>query len=55
MNIKERFLDSLDGVLLALAMLWTITIASALLYPGAGEQRSSTELHASMGRTAGDL
>ena len=33
MNTKERFLNVLDGVLLALAMAWTLTIATALFHP----------------------
>lgn len=33
MNGRERFLNVLDGVLLALAMAWTLTIATALVHP----------------------
>jgi hypothetical protein len=33
MSSKERFLNVLDGVLLALAMGWTFTIAIALFNP----------------------
>jgi hypothetical protein len=55
MNIKERFLNSLDGVLLALAMAWTVTIASALLYPNMVDLRASTEQQAALSGPAGDL
>jgi len=38
MNTKDRFLNVLDGVLLALAMAWTLTFATALLHPTSNTQ-----------------
>jgi hypothetical protein len=48
MSIKERLLNALDGLLLAVVMAWTVTIAAALLYPSTGAVRSSAQLQASI-------
>lgn len=53
MTIKERFLNVLDGVLLVLAMAWTVTIATHLLHPS--DARISSELRAPITTQAGDL
>jgi len=56
MKIKERFLNTLDGILLALVMLWTITFATQLLHPSNAQPLSSNELHAPLhNATAADL
>ena len=49
MNTKERIVSYLDGVLLAVVMLWTITIAAELVSPSI-QQSSSTELHAPLAK-----
>jgi hypothetical protein len=54
MNTKERFLNILDGVLLALAMAWTLTIATALLHPS-NANSSATELRAAITDQAASL
>jgi hypothetical protein len=54
MNTKERFLNILDGVLLALAMAWTLTIATALFHPTHANS-NPTELRAAITDQAGNL
>jgi hypothetical protein len=56
MRTKERFLNLhlLDGVLLALAMAWTITIATALFHPG-GANPASSDLRAATTAQVGKL
>jgi hypothetical protein len=50
MNNQERFLNVLDGVLLAPAMAWTLTIATALFHP-----TGNTTLRAAMTEQARGL
>jgi hypothetical protein len=45
MNNKERFLNVLDGVLLALAMAWTLTIATALFHPTSNSSTRAAITH----------
>jgi hypothetical protein len=52
MNTKERFLNILDGVLLALAMAWTLTIATALFHPTSA---NPAQLQAAVTEQAGTL
>ena len=54
MNTKERFLNVLDGVLLALAMAWTLTIATALFHP-TGANSSPAQLQAAVTAQAATL
>lgn len=54
MKTKECFLNLLDGVLLALAMAWTLTFAAALLHPAAANS-GATELRAAITDRARDL
>jgi hypothetical protein len=39
MNLKERFINSLDSLFLALVMSWSVTIAVALLHPEVQTER----------------
>jgi hypothetical protein len=54
MNTKERFLNVLDGVLLALAMAWTLTFATALFHPAA-QPVPAQDLRAAITDQASDL
>lgn len=54
MRTKERFLNLLDGVLLALAMAWTITIATALFHPS-GANPGASDLRAANTAQVGKL
>ena len=46
MNLKERFTSSLDSLLLAMVMAWTVTIAVALLHPEMQTERNGVvEIH----------
>ena len=40
MNLKEHFTNSLDSLLLALVMGWTVAIAVALLHPEMQTERT---------------
>jgi hypothetical protein len=40
MNLKERFTSSLDSLFLAMVMVWTVTIAIALLHPEMQTERN---------------
>jgi hypothetical protein len=55
MNLKERLLNTLDGVLLALAMAWTLAFASALLNPGTSSLHGSAGLRAPITTQAANL
>jgi hypothetical protein len=54
MNTKERFLNLIDGVLLTLAMVWTLTIAIALFHPTSATS-NPTALRAAITDQAGNL
>jgi hypothetical protein len=48
MNLKDQFISAFDSILLALLMVWTATVVSALVYPqvAATERAGTVEIYA---------